>query len=168
MNETYHLIDKNEDKTVCGNYSASAYVTAVVHYPYVDSICQGCMMAATGHAELLEALQVAATMLGGTCQHGYDTSRSARGCDECAAQIEAAIAKVTETCDHSWMVFSTAVGTGQIMVECELCEAVGTVDTHTRAEWQAAFYAPSNPYRWDGGDDRITVTGGKVDDGKNI
>ena len=72
---------------------------------------------------------------------------------------KAAIAKATETCDHSWMVFSTAVATGQIMVECELCEAVGTVDTHTRAEWQAAFHAPSNPYRWDGGDDRITVTG---------
>ena len=47
------------------------------------------------NSELLEALQVATIMLTGTCQHGYDTSRSARGCDECAAQIEAVIAKVT-------------------------------------------------------------------------
>ena len=74
----------------------------------------------------------------------------------------------SDDCRHSWIVFSTAVATGQIMVECSVCKATGTVDTHTRAEWQAAFHAPSNPYRWDGGDDRITVTGGKVDDGKNI
>ena len=69
-----------------------------------DAYCEDCnvgggfdeFVPATGHTELIEALQVAATMLTGTCQHGYDTSRSARGCDECAAQIEAVIAKVTE------------------------------------------------------------------------
>ena len=41
--------------------------------------------------DLLEALKVSALMLSGTCQHGYDTSKSARGCDKCAEQIEAAI-----------------------------------------------------------------------------
>ena len=43
---------------------------------------------------MLAALKVARQMLEGTCQHGYDTSRSARGCDECADQIENAIWEV--------------------------------------------------------------------------
>jgi hypothetical protein len=38
--------------------------------------------------QLRTALKVAEKMLSGTCQHGYDTSKSARGCDECAEQIE--------------------------------------------------------------------------------
>ena len=43
------------------------------------------------NAEMLVALKVTKQMLDGECQHGYDTSRSARGCDECADQIEYAI-----------------------------------------------------------------------------
>ena len=46
--------------------------------------------------EMLAALKVARQMLEGTCQHGYDTSRSARGCDECADQIEYAIFELKE------------------------------------------------------------------------
>ena len=96
---------------------------------------------------------------------GCDAEIDEGHAEGCAWMKAKAVTKATPTCNHSWMVFSTAVGTGQIMVECELCEAVGTVDTHTRAEWQAAFHAPSNPYRWDGGDDRITVTGQPLDTG---
>ena len=48
------------------------------------------------NAEMLAALKVARQMLEGTCQHGYDTSRSARGCDECAEQIEYAIFEYKE------------------------------------------------------------------------
>ena len=124
------------------------------------------------NAELLEALQAIAAMepIIETYQGnqfcyfcGFDAEIDEGHAEGCAWMKAKAVTKATPTCNHSWMVFSTAVATGQIMVECELCEATGTVDAHTRAEWQAAFYAPSNPYRWDGGDDRITVRVGKVE-----
>ena len=38
--------------------------------------------------ELIEALENANQMLSGCCKHGHDTSRSARGCDFCAEEIE--------------------------------------------------------------------------------
>ena len=143
-----------------------------------DNYCEDCnvgggfdeFIPATGHAELLEALQaIAAEQPTRVTYHGNLScfycgadviERDEPHNNDCAwMKAKEAIAKVTPTCNHSWIVFSTAVATGQIMVECSVCKATGTVDTHTRAEWQAAFHAPSNPYRWDGGDDRITVTG---------
>jgi hypothetical protein len=60
-------------------------------------------------------------------------------------------------CDHAWQVYSTAVGTGCLMVECRRCGAIGTVPDPLKAEWRRAFRAPSAPYRWDGGDERIVL-----------
>lgn len=60
---------------------------------------------------------------------------------------------------HTWTVYSTAVGEGCLMLECK-CGAFGTIDIPTLEEWQAAFHAPSNPYLWDGGDERVHVRKG--------
>jgi len=55
---------------------------------------------------------------------------------------------------HKWDVVSTAVATGQIIVECA-CGARGTVDDPSLEEWNRAYYAPSAAYEWDGGDERV-------------
>lgn len=49
---------------------------------------------------------------------------------------------------NDWWVYSTAVGTGVIMVECQNTGARGIIRDYTKDEWAAAFYAPSAPYRW--------------------
>jgi hypothetical protein len=51
-------------------------------------------------------------------------------------------------CNHNWVVFSTALEEGWLMVQCLTCAAGGTVDDPSAAEWRAAFHAPSRPYRW--------------------
>ena len=53
-----------------------------------------------------------------------------------------------EQCDHEWVVFSTAINDGCLMVQCVNCGSHGSVDDPSADEWNAAFYAPSNPYRW--------------------
>jgi len=53
-----------------------------------------------------------------------------------------------EECDHEWVVFSTALNEGCLMVQCVICGAHGSVDDPAADEWNEAFYAPSNPYRW--------------------
>lgn len=60
---------------------------------------------------------------------------------------------------RDWWVVSTAVGTGVLMLECRITGKNGIVRNPTKEEWQAAFYAPSNPYRWSGGDERVEATG---------
>jgi len=50
--------------------------------------------------------------------------------------------------EHEWVVFSTALQEGCIMVQCVQCGLHGTVVDPTREEWSAAFCAPSKPYRW--------------------
>ena len=49
--------------------------------------------------------------------------------------------------EHEWWVFSTCLGDCTIMCGCN-CGAFGVVREHTIEEWQLAFYAPSNPFRW--------------------
>jgi hypothetical protein len=56
---------------------------------------------------------------------------------------------------HEWMVFSTAVIECVLMLECAKTGAYGIVRNPTKEEWREAFYAPSDPYRWEGGDDRV-------------
>lgn len=63
----------------------------------------------------------------------------------------------SKACNHRWVVFSTALADGCLMLECELCGMRSTVDNPTEEEWNAAFYAPSNPYIWEGGDERVNV-----------
>ena len=49
---------------------------------------------------------------------------------------------------HEWVVFSTALNDGCLMLQCVECGLVGTVDDPSREEWSEAFHAPSRPYRW--------------------
>lgn len=65
--------------------------------------------------------------------------------------------------DHEWVVFSTAIGTGELMLECVECGAFGTVADATRAEWRRAYFAPSSPYKWSD-NDRVILR--KEGDGK--
>lgn len=61
-------------------------------------------------------------------------------------------------CVHEWVVFSTAITEGALMVECARCHAFGTVDDPTKEEWKAAFYASEKPYRW-WYNHRVTIRG---------
>ena len=62
----------------------------------------------------------------------------------------------TEPQDHEWVVFSTALTEGWIMVQCVECGAHGTVDHSTKEEWSKAFYAPEEPYLWED-NSRVTL-----------
>jgi len=64
---------------------------------------------------------------------------------------------MNENCKHEWVVFSTCLGTVEIMCECVTCGAFGVVSDSTRQEWNEAFHAPSHPNRWQGGDDRVVI-----------
>ena len=46
-----------------------------------------------------------------------------------------------------WQVYSTAVGTGVIMVQDETGRR-GYIEDYTEDEWRRAFYAPVSPYPW--------------------
>jgi hypothetical protein len=53
------------------------------------------------------------------------------------------------TCDnHEWVVFSTALDEGCLLLQCVNCGLHATVDDPSKKEWSKAFHAPSNPYRW--------------------
>lgn len=58
---------------------------------------------------------------------------------------------------YDWFVFSTALQDHVIMVECKKTGGFGIIRNPTKDEWGKAFYAPSNPYRWTGGNDRVEV-----------
>lgn len=49
---------------------------------------------------------------------------------------------------HEWVVFSTALAEGWLMLQCVECLARATVDDPTEEEWAEAFHAPSRPYQW--------------------
>ena len=49
---------------------------------------------------------------------------------------------------HEWVVFSTALAEGWLMLQCVECLARATIDDPTEEEWAEAFHAPSRPYRW--------------------
>jgi len=49
---------------------------------------------------------------------------------------------------HTWVVFSTALGDGWIMLQCVDCGMHATVEDPTSEEWGQAFHAPSRPYQW--------------------
>jgi hypothetical protein len=65
--------------------------------------------------------------------------------------------KPAETaCGHRWVVFSTALQEGALMLQCLKCGAFGTVDDPSREEWNRAHSAPSHPYPWHD-ESRITL-----------
>lgn len=51
---------------------------------------------------------------------------------------------------HRWIVFSTALSSGELMLACSRCDAYATVLPEDSAEWSAAYYAPSSPYLYRG------------------
>ena len=63
---------------------------------------------------------------------------------------------MTREHDHEWVVFSTTLQEGRLMLQCVICGIEGTIDDPTREEWRRAFHAPSAPYRW-GNASRVTV-----------
>jgi hypothetical protein len=50
---------------------------------------------------------------------------------------------------HDWEVYSTALADACLLVHCKRCKRRGRVDDYTQAEWNAAFFAPSRPYKWE-------------------
>lgn len=58
-------------------------------------------------------------------------------------------------CKHEWIVFSTAITEGYVIVQCSECNTIGAIENPTKEEWEDAFYAPSHPYHWFDGD-RVT------------
>jgi hypothetical protein len=50
--------------------------------------------------------------------------------------------------DHEWVVFGRVMEQFCLLLECAQCGAFGTVDDPTKAEWHAAYTAPSAPYHW--------------------
>ena len=58
---------------------------------------------------------------------------------------------------YCWLVFSTALNDGVLMLICENTGSFGIVRNPTRREWEDAFDAPSKPYRWKGGYDLVEV-----------
>ena len=57
---------------------------------------------------------------------------------------------------HEWVVFSTALTEGWLMLQCVECGTHGTIDDPTSEEWSEGFDAPSKPYRWQD-ESRITI-----------
>lgn len=57
--------------------------------------------------------------------------------------------------EHEWVVFSTALAQGWLMLQCVRCGRHGTVDDPSKKEWSDAYHAPSAPYRW-ADDGRVT------------
>ena len=49
---------------------------------------------------------------------------------------------------HVWVVFSTALADGWLMLQCVDCGLHGTVEDPTSEEWGEAFHAPSRPFQW--------------------
>jgi hypothetical protein len=69
---------------------------------------------------------------------------------------QASRAETNDPCEHEWVVFSTALAEGWLMLQCIKCLAMATVDDPSEEEWSEAFYAPSTPYRWLD-DSRVTI-----------
>lgn len=59
---------------------------------------------------------------------------------------------------HEWVVYSTALVQGWLMLQCVECWAMGTIDEPCEHEWSEANHAPSRPYRWHDGT-RVTLRG---------
>jgi len=52
------------------------------------------------------------------------------------------------TCEHEWMVYSTAINQGCLELQCTKCALVGSVNDPTEDEWERAYYADEGPYPW--------------------
>lgn len=57
---------------------------------------------------------------------------------------------------YHWEVFSTCLGTHELMLQCRNTGSFGVVPRPSKAEWQRAFTAPSEPYHWPH-NDRVVI-----------
>ena len=49
---------------------------------------------------------------------------------------------------HEWVVYSTALEEGWLMLQCVECGLMGTIENPSKEEWSQAFHASSRPYPW--------------------
>lgn len=55
------------------------------------------------------------------------------------------------TCEHDWWCYSTAVADPpKILVQCSKCRVLGSTQHFIQTEWNRAWSAPSQPFRWTG------------------
>lgn len=60
-----------------------------------------------------------------------------------------------EPMKNDWWVYSTAIAEGVLMLQCKVTGAKGIVTNPSEEEWNEAYHAPSKPYHWTGGEDRV-------------
>lgn len=86
----------------------------------------------------------------------------------CVAQplAEAELNRIRQ-CDHDWVVCSTAMAEVWLILTCLCCGAHGSVDDPSADEWDEAFHAPTDPYKWSD-KSRVTVRGRLVDADRHI
>lgn len=63
---------------------------------------------------------------------------------------------------HEWVVFSTALKEGWLMLQCVDCGMHGAVENPSTKEWSKGFQAPSRPYCWHD-ESRVTVKDTKTE-----
>jgi hypothetical protein len=99
-------------------------------------------VAGSAHGPRLDALSTIMETLNGT--YAKPVQEDPQECSKhCAEQ-------------HEWVVYSTALAEGWLMLQCVECGGMGTIDDPSPQEWSDAFHAPSRPYRWHEGT-RVTV-----------
>ncbi|MEQ8511534.1 MAG: hypothetical protein RLN67_13840 [Algiphilus sp.] len=69
--------------------------------------------------------------------------------------IESGSENARTNASREWWVISTSLVDAALILECDGTGALGIVRDPTKQEWSEAFHAPSNPYRWTGGDHRV-------------
>lgn len=64
----------------------------------------------------------------------------------------------TENHKHKWMVYSSSVLLGYLMVWCDYCGAYGEIRDVSSDEMYKWFIANTYPAEWKGGDERVVIT----------
>lgn len=80
--------------------------------------------------------------------NGLSTENAVKHANNRIQQVETVLAFEDDAHDHTWVVFSTALQDGWLMLQCVDCGLHGVVKNPTKKEWSTAFHAPSKPYQW--------------------
>lgn len=57
---------------------------------------------------------------------------------------------------RDWYVVSTALAETCLLLECRNTGKTGVVNNPSEEEWNMAYHAPSNPYKWND-DSRVEI-----------
>lgn len=68
--------------------------------------------------------------------------------NELGPTLGAGMEKAVSDHVHEWVVFSTALTEGWLMLQCVECGQHAAVEDPSADEWSDAFQSPSSPYRW--------------------